>query len=189
MSARARGAGFTLLELLVTLSIVAGVVAVVLACFEGGFRVYARIRDFGTHEAEIYLAGEVLSRDLAHLIPGADYQFGPRELQFSRGPIGVGRAQGLLVRALPSGGLSQWDAPVGEAAEGGVARMLIPDDLDVTFSYASADRTDVWVPTWESRTNLPSAVRMQIQGERLDRDPIVRTMVLVVGEQREGLEP
>jgi len=186
MRCRPSAKGFTLLELLVTLSIVAGIVAVVLACFEGGFRVYARIRDFGTKEAEVFLAGELLARDLAHLIPSADYLFEPRTLVFSLGPIGNGAARATRLRALPGGGLAQWYGRLGDTPAVSGETMLVAEGLDVTFAYAGAEEPDIWLPIWPQGTNLPVAIRMIVGGEHLDTEPLVRTMPLVFVSQKEA---
>ena len=182
-------AGFTLLELLVTLTIVAGVIAVVLACFEGGFRVYARIRDFGIREADVYLAGEMLERDIGHLIPSAEYRFQSRELFFSRAPFFDGNVEVVQVRAPESGGLLYWSGDERAAVVGPMGVAVISDDLEVTFSYAGSENTDVWLPAWEAATNLPSAVRMTVRGQDADGSMLIeRTMVLTSMPFEEGNE-
>ncbi len=171
--------GFTLLELLVTLSIIAGVMMVVFACFEGGFRVYARIRDFGNREAEIYLAGEALEQDLGYVIPAADYHFGSRELRFVRGPLVAGDKQEVQVLAPESGGLLYRVGARGTLAMEQSGISLVPYDFDVTFWYASPNGSEDWLPAWESNTNMPRAIRMVVHGLVADGELIVeRTMVL-----------
>jgi len=171
--------GFTLLELLVTLSIIAGVIMVVLACFEGGFRVYARIRDFGNREAEIYLTGETLEQDLGYFIPAAAYTFRSRELRFSRGTLFTGDLQEVHILAPESGGLRYWVGDRGTIASGQSGITLIPEGFDVTFWFAGGESREEWVSMWESDTNTPRAVRMVVRGAVADGDLVIeRTMVL-----------
>ena len=179
MKSGASDSGFTLLEVLVTLSIVAGVIAVVLACFEGGFRVYARIRDFGNREADVFLAGEMLEQDLGYLIPAAEYRFDSRDLQFFRAPLLGGEVERIQVSAPDGGGLLYWvgSAASTEASRAGMA--VVSDGLDVVFSYADPADSDAWLPAWDSNTNLPSAVRMTVRDlEGGGRVVVKRTMVL-----------
>ena len=181
--------GFTLLELLVTLSIVAGVISVVLACFEGGFRVYARIRDFGTRESEIYLAGEMLELDLGYLIPAADNRFHAGELRFMRAPLYDGPVQHVYVRAPESGGLFYWvgDDSRRRGSESGLA--LVPDDLAVSFSFADPENRDTWLSDWGGDTNVPSAIRMLVRGVDMAGDLLVeRTIVLTSIARKEEEE-
>jgi len=180
--------GFTLLELLISLSILVGIIAVVLMSFEGGFRVYARIRDFGNREAEVYFAGEMLEQDLGYLIPAAPYRFHARELRFVREPLYGEEWQEIHVLAPVSGGLtySVRDHNTGGMEHSGIS--LVRNDLDVSFSFASPEDGDTWLLDWGTETNIPLAVRMTVQGVYLGEENLIeRTMVLTstVGEEEE----
>ncbi|MFU8779580.1 MAG: prepilin-type N-terminal cleavage/methylation domain-containing protein [Kiritimatiellia bacterium] len=178
MKPRETTGGFTLLELLVTLAIVAGVVAVILACFEAGFRVYARIRDFGSREAEVYLASEILARDLSYVIPGADNRFRDRELYFTRLGAFSGLGQIIHIRAPSTGGLYYWAGSDTLSAAGRMGARVVPEDFAVRFLFASPDEGEVWLHEWAGETNLPMAVRMVVSGADPAVDPFVRTIVL-----------
>lgn len=175
--------GFSLLELLVVLSIVAGVMTVILACFEGGFRVYARIRDQGSAEADVYLMGEHLARDLSRLIPGGKGRLGARELLFYRKPLIPGEGLCVRYRAPLEGGLLYLSGERAGIEHGMGGLNLVATDMDVTFTFASMAEPGMWLSNWDAGTNMPHAVRVQVRGPRIGGEgAIVRTILLIGGD-------
>ncbi len=174
--------GFTLLELLVTLSILAGVVSVILACFDGGLRVFTRIQDFGSHEMDLYLAGEQLERDVLGILAGGPYRLATEELAFSRRSLVGGGSQSVRYRAPLQGGLYYLE---GSAAEGDTVRelQLVQTNLQVSFRFAFTNQAAGWSRDWVGSTNLPVAIQMEVEGERASMGRVARTIVLPAVEQ------
>ena len=171
--------GFTLLELLITLSVVAGIIAVLLASFEGGFRVYERIRDFGSRESEIYLTGEMLEHHLGNLIPGGNYTLEERTLRFARGASRGTDLRWVEVVAPETGGLFYGSGNDEDVLRRQQRISLIPDGIHVRFAYADPENPDMWLSTWGSETNLPSAIRMIIDGNERDPDLLIERTILL----------
>ena len=65
--------GFSLLELMVVVSIVGLVIGVVVACFSGGIRVWESARILTHVEQEMYFGVENVRRDIEKEIPGAEF--------------------------------------------------------------------------------------------------------------------
>jgi prepilin-type N-terminal cleavage/methylation domain-containing protein len=180
-------AGFSLLELLIALSITTFVASTVLMSFDSGLRAYSRIRDFGRLETEIYLAGERLEQDLPNMIPAATYVLQSREISFVRLASGLRATQTVRLHAPLEGGLYYRIGDDGGGA-GRTGLLVVPDIYDVAFQFSSSGQNGVWLEDWGSTTNLPSAVRMIVDRSRAGLPSIVRT-VLLYGElqTREGV--
>lgn len=175
--------GFTLLEILITVSLTSGIIAVVLACFEGGFRVYERVRDSGTRSAEVYLAGETWAQDIYAMIAAGEHTFDHSKMTFWGYSKRDNTLREIAYRAPDAGGLYYVSSEMEKV--GTVTDLrLVPEGMDVKFWYRDAETSEEWVPRWEQGNNLPSAVTMRITGE--DEEVVDRTVVIVqpsVGEE------
>lgn len=175
--------GFTLLELLVTLLILGTVMSVIMACFDGGFRVYERISRFGNVELNVYLAGEQVQQDLAVPMNFRDAVFASDRMEFKQlvdsGEIDVAYKTSETGK---NGGLLRTQAGVaGEKTERSEA--LLGQDFRVAFQYAGTNRSEregqgEWQDSWINTTNRPGAIRMQVRFGENGASEIVRTMPL-----------
>jgi prepilin-type N-terminal cleavage/methylation domain-containing protein len=175
--------GFTLLELLITVSLVAGIVTVVLACFAGGLRVYERVRDSGTRSAEVYLAGESWSQDLSAIIPGGEHVFLHDNMQFFLYSRLDNTLREIEYQAPAVGGLFYASFESGESVTPSVVEMIAPE-MEVSFWYRDPDNPSIWLTQWDQATNLPHAVQMRVMGE--DEEIVERTFVFVHMTTGEG---
>ncbi len=182
---------FTLIELLLVLLLLGSVMTVVMACFDGGFRVYARVSAFGTGEADIYLAGEVMERDLRNAVDmeGVPFQGDAGVLAFATvvyDGSGEGRPASVRYAMVAGRGVTRSVASLVPVAggESPAASMewWLADGYRLVFSYLArgegddGDAAAGFVDTWPAGTNLPAAVRFEIAGGRLTEGPIVRTV-------------
>lgn len=190
---------FTLIELLMVLLLLGTVMTVIIACFDGGFRVYARVSAFGISETEAYLAGEMVERDLKNAIPVRSVPFKGESsgMEFATVLNGQADSDGgpgvVRYRSTPESGIIRSAARLraGDAAPAAVAEdeQLLAGDYALTLQYLG-DRTDAgaggsqdgWVDMWPGETNLPRAVRITISGGLLTEGPVVRTVALNVAE-------
>lgn len=180
--------GFTLIELLFVVLLLGTVMTVIMASFEGGFRVYDRVSAFGTGEMEAYLAGETIVRDLKNAIQTGETPFtGEPDGMEMLTVATVGDAAGQLLQVRYQTG------------ESGVERLSMVSSDAASTSPASTDRllgrgfalalsyqgavaqtgvADSWSETWAGSSNLPVAVRIVIGGDALPDGLVVRTVLL-----------
>lgn len=168
--------GFTLLELLVGLMILVGVLGGVLACLDGGLRVYDRIQAFGSNEVDVHLAGEQLERDLLAILPSASYQMTSETLQFGRAPLGRAPIVRVQYRAPSGGGLLLWE----EGAQGAAGKdmQLLDASMRVSFRFAAREHRGSWLTEWDDDTNMPVAVQMLVEGTHAGTGQVSRVMTL-----------
>jgi prepilin-type N-terminal cleavage/methylation domain-containing protein len=175
--------GFTLLELLVTLLILGTVMSVIMACFDGGFRVYERISLFGSGEMNVHLAGEQIQQDLGSpMIPG-NAVFDKDRVEFRRIADGVED----LVSYHPGtadrpGGLVRTQSRQG-GDQTANSEILLGAPFRVLFEYAGTNRSEnsrqeQWADVWTDTTNLPRAVRMRVRPADPGSEEMVRTIPL-----------
>jgi len=182
--------GFTLIELLFVVLLLGTVMMVIMASFEGGFRVYDRVSAFGTGEMEVYLAGETIARDLKNAIQSGENPFtGATDAMEMLTVATVGDAAGQLLQVRYQAGESgvQRLAMVSPAAgitagTLGTTDRLLGQGFALALSYqGGADGDGVagaWSDTWAGSLNLPLAVRIVIAGDALPEGPVVRTVLL-----------
>ncbi len=180
---------FSLIELLVVLLIMASVMSVILACFDGGFRVYARVSAFGGGEANAHLAGEYIEQDLknALFLPGDAYSgvWVQNRMEFvtvMTGRVGVVRygpgPDAVLERSFRSLESDLFSVP----------ERLLDTGFTVHLRYSgNGKRTPAglgrdWMGEWVSTTNLPQAVRIDIDGVLLEDGGVVRTVWMPGGD-------
>ncbi len=175
--------GFTLLELLVTLLILGTVMSVIMACFDGGFRVYERISLFGSGEMNVHLAGEQIQQDLGSPMLQGNAVFEKDRVEFRRVADGgedvVSYHPGTTDRP---GGLVRTQLRQG-SDETAMSETLLGTQSQVRFEYAGTNRSEssrqeLWADVWTDTTNMPSAVRMRVRLGDPGAEEIVRTMPL-----------
>lgn len=177
--------GFTLLELLVTLLIMGSVMSVIMACFDGGFRVYERISLFGSGEMNVHLAGEQIHQDLGSpMLPGRAV-FDKDRVEFSR--IASSGEDVDVISYHPATTRGPGGLVRSRTREGGdgnvVSETLLDAGVRVGFQYAGTNRSessrqDPWQDVWTDSTNRPAAVRMTVRFADREASAIVRTMLL-----------
>jgi len=186
-----RKGAFTLIELLLVLLLLGAVMTVVLACFDGGFRVYSRVSAFGTGEVDVYLAGEVLERDLRNAIDLVDIPFrgDAGGMEFATVVYGAGgNASPVRVRYRPAEvsavprGVMRSVSTLSSASDGGeTSEQWLADGYRLVLDYLEAGAgagaaAGGFVDRWPEGTNLPAAVRMTVAGGSLAEGPVVRTV-------------
>ncbi len=167
--------GFTLVELIAVMSILAVVTGVVVASFSAGMRVLEAATGFNRGDAEVAPGIEILQKDLMNSFAfySIDFEGDDSRISFatlahggeagheyeriSRVEYFLDRNKEALVRRIavfPPGIDSR------EAKE-----ETIIDGLDfLKFSYFEPDSESggQWVEVWEDATNLPAAVQARI---------------------------
>jgi general secretion pathway protein J len=205
---RARTAGFTLLELMIALSIVGVLLTIAFGGLRMGIVAWAR----GEDRAEVQQHDRGLSQIMVRTV-GATYPY--------RGPLGEAVEKRLLFRgeehrvelvsqtpAFPSPIPTAFTAVVlalEEDAQGRalvVRQRLLPNREPFTkaavvlrdpmiqgleFSYLSDEGT--WADTWDAdnEKKLPSAIRIRfstMRGDRLQRSPPITVTLRTVGAQQ-----
>ncbi len=186
-----REKAFTLIELMLVVLMLGSVMMVILACFDGGFRVYSRVSAFGTGEADVYLAGTILERDLrnAMLLESMAFQGTRESVAFAtvlHEGSGPGRPAGVSYTWVPDKGIVRSVAFCvpgggGQRADA-VEETLLAGDYRLGFSYLSrgtgstADGSITgFMDHWPEGTNLPVAIRLEIDGGSLAEGPLIRT--------------
>lgn len=179
--------GFTLIELLLVLLLLGTVMTVIIACFDGGFRVYSRVSAFGTGEVDAYIVGDRLARDLRNAffyedIPfsGSTYELTLTSLVDDHGGDGV--AAVVVYRKEPGGSLlrtvtrldDEQSSQVSEWLDASyrITFMFRPEGDGTTFDASGASYQDHWTQS----TNVPIALRFHVEGERLVEGAVVRTL-------------
>lgn len=182
-----RRCGFTLIELLLVLLLLGTVMSVIIACFDAGFRVYARVSAFGAGELEAYLAGERMERDLQNAISltGVPFQGEASAMTFAAvatDPLG---AEGLQrLRYQQANGLARSTTALTPAgmAPTELTEQLLAGRYTLQLAYLAAaeagGRGQPWQENWTDATNLPLAVRITLSGEALAEGPVTRTIAL-----------
>lgn len=196
-----RKKAFTLIELLLVVLMLGSVMTVILACFDGGFRVYARVSAFGTGEADVYLAGTILERDLrnALLLESIPFQGTLESLSFATvlyQDSGPGRPAAVSYTSVPDAGIVRSVALCvpggGEERTDVVEETWLVGDYRLSFSYlpggSGGDALTGFMDSWPEVTNLPVAIRLEIDGGRLAEGPVVRTFFVSAPAER-GEDP
>jgi type II secretory pathway pseudopilin PulG len=191
---RLRLSAFSLIELIVVLLIMGTVGSVVVACFMGGVRAYERARDFGSGEVDAYLTFETMERDLKNIVSMPDVPFESDFMmmrfvtsvpfQNSDGVVGSEVAEVRYWEAANVGILhstSLLGDPGGQAAD---EDMLMRGNVKMRLSFRSASEGSsgaIWTDSWQSKTNLPQQVRIQLAGGDLGESVVERIVIVPTG--------
>jgi len=194
--------GFTLIELLVVTAIIGLVIAAIGACLAGGIRAWDAARRFNRVESEALLGLRVVERDIANtfLFLGIPFRGGADEVSFpilTTAPVGgggsgevrvLGTVRYRLDRAAEA--VMREVSPYGtdEPEEDGSRERLISGVQDLRWQFyappANRGATGTWRDAWDSRTNFPAAVRIELNFSGRDAGRVDRTVVLPVTEAR-----
>ena len=174
--------GFSLLELMVVVSIVGLVIGVVVACFSGGIRVWESARILTHVEQEMYFGVENVRRDIANTFAFHDIQFvgseqevsfpalfestgedGEQELHIGTVKYQYNGADRTLIRLV-------WAYP---GVEDNAEWEVIATGMDsLQFRYRGGPDSgagDEWIGTWQDPTNFPAAVNVELQLSEMGR--------------------
>ncbi len=195
-----RAAGFTLLEILIALTILGMISATLFLSLDGALDSLGRVRDAQEpyqrgRVARTFLASSLRSTALFSGIPGdgfvaVDSTSGsvPRdELTFVAGTPPGSRSARMQIRVFvadsagsPSLRLEVRALAPGDTLPTPETHVLSSDvaGLDIEFLAAAADDKSVWVERWDSRIRIPHAVRIDfVPGPR--PDPVYRAPLVV----------
>ncbi len=183
-----RIAGFSLIELLVVILIMGTIGSVVIACFMGGMRAYERVHDFGRSEADIYIAFEMMERDLKNAVslPGEPFvgdgtlmQFpslvAVPDVQMSEGGVNVVRywedSEKGLLRSIADLGKKTSYSVEGD--------QVVSGRSDVHFEYMGGEGGGGgWSDVWQSVSNLPQQVHISFQAGGDGEDEVLFERVI-----------
>lgn len=167
--------GFSLLELMVVVSIIGLVTGVVVASFSGGIRVWESARVLTHVEQELYFAVESVRKDLVNTFKfhGINFSGAEREISFPAllevpGEDGVQEKRLGSVRYVFNSAdqtLSRhvWSFP-GAGDDAGM-EVVASGVRSVLFGYLdekSLEDDGAWREVWRDPTNFPAAVRMDL---------------------------
>lgn len=167
--------GFTLVELIAAMSILAVVTGVVVASFSAGMRVLEAATGFNRADAEVAPAIEILQKDLMNSFAFFSIDFEGDDSRISFATLAHSGEAGHKYA-----GISQVEYFIDRNKEALVRRVAVfPLGIDsreakeeiiiagldlLKFSYFETDSESggQWVDVWEDATNLPAAVQARI---------------------------
>jgi prepilin-type N-terminal cleavage/methylation domain-containing protein len=175
---RRRLGGYTLVELLVAIALLALIGVAIVGAFAGGLRVWERAR-VEVREAAPAAACAQIRRDLANacLSRGAAFEGGPQAVVFaSRAATADPRVMTMcrLEYAFdPAGGRLRRTACAVPSDAEGRAETVLDRTEECAFLYYGEEAAGEggWTDTWTGQTNLPAAVRVRLRC-RTDEQPV-----------------
>lgn len=202
-SGQERMAGFTLLELLIAVSLMTALFALMAGTLSFGVTVWDRGESFGGRSTELMIAQRFVRRQLGEALPltlpgdsgsrALAFQGETDVVRFAAGTLAHAGTEGPFLvelrRAQGGNGLEFWWRPLqpdltdfGETKEG-ESRVLMADAVEAEFSYFGVDeRGDFveWQSTWEDRVELPWLVRVRLRLPR-ESDRVWPELVVATG--------
>lgn len=187
---------FTLIELLVVILIMGVIGGVVVACFMGGMRAYERVHEFGQNEADVYLALELIERDLRNTvnIRDAGFEGSSYVMQFPAMGVFDGDSGNddiessddvRLVRYWhdAQSGLMRSSATLEDGAFSVDGDSLTGRGANINFEYGGIDDSGafVWSDEWMNASNLPRMVRVNFMLGDGESAEASRTILLPMG--------
>ena len=207
--------GFTLIELMVSASILGFIGLAILTTFGSGFHVYERVQSYGGLQADALLSLEEMERDLRSAFPFSTIGFegSAQKIAFpamietvemiedeERIVPSVGKVsyyikedneQSVLIR-------DQWgysQAGKAQAKEYQSSLLTYVKELQLSYYYFDEENSEYgWKESWsEEDENLPAAVKIELTFEDRGQDiQLVRTVLVpsvwVAREKEEGEE-
>jgi prepilin-type N-terminal cleavage/methylation domain-containing protein len=192
--------GFTLLELLVSTTILAVIITVIVEAFWLGYRSWEKGSDVMEHELRLRTAVGLVSKQLRSTFPFVSDE---KEIAFSGGsesisfvttmPMGLERRSGLFLIEYfldeeSAGGKTMKVRQRPVYATPGMGReengfTVLPGLATASWAYFSDDE---WVDEWEVEDGpLPEKVRLTLRYRKKDREEIHETVIpLLVWEEK-----
>lgn len=180
--------GFTLLELLVAAGLVAIVAGALLAAFSGGVRVWERARSWDEAFVQAMVGLEQMERDIRNAAASRFDRFEGDESHIVIPSV---------VKVAGKAGFEEWPGVIRYepgAAKGTMECRAIPRETkgeasvsvvmssveNVRFGFCSpggSANAGIWMSSWAGRSNLPAAVRINVQ---MDTGSQPRTLERIV---------
>lgn len=171
--------GFTLLEMMVALAILAVLGTAVVALFAGGLRAWERVRNVGEPQARVALGFEMPERDLHNAVPcfaipfqgAVDSIVFPTLLAVTNGVESmryrIGTVRYVLDRTRHVVRRNAWSYPSPEPTEPlGEPVVEQVQDLRLQYLEIGTNGTETgWRDLWQETNRWPAAVRWRIQGD------------------------
>jgi general secretion pathway protein J len=195
--------GFTLLELLIVIAILAVVTGVIAGALAGGLRVWEAARDFNREATEAMMGLELVEQDLVNSYVFFDIPF--------EGAASEMAFPALLEQAVERDGDDPRPRVIGsvryavDAAANGLVRRAwaYPDEqprtgelvargvtsMRVEYRGASSEQGgDTWRSTWDATNALPVGVRIQlvVADEEAVRARVTRTIAMPLTPRKKG---
>jgi type II secretory pathway component PulJ len=160
--------GFTVVEILVALSIIGLVAVTLISTLDYGRNALTAIQSDGHRLEQIALLRRVLAEALAQVTPAASARApisgndrtlivmtsAPRLLSFLNSPVRFALGPG----AGGDGLSASWDA---DSNPNSVDHRIVSSDYSVRFSYLAAEAA--WTHVWADQTRAPSAIRAELR--------------------------
>jgi type II secretory pathway pseudopilin PulG len=188
---------FSLVELLIVILITATIGSVIMACFMGGMRAYQRVDEFSRNEADIYIAFEMIERDLNNLVTVPDIPFDGDGtiMQFPALDVipsgedddsGISRIRYVYTRY---GGVMRSIEKQGDGG-GGDGDSITGPDIEAFFSYSGSGGSSEsgWSDSWTGESNFPSRVRIRFQVGGEDGDSLEQIIVIPIASSEKNKE-
>ena len=205
------GKGFTLIELMVSTSILGMIGLAVLTTFGSGFHVYERVQSYGGLQAEILLSLEEMGRDLSNTFSfsGIGFEGEAQKITFPAVieaieliedeemiAVSVGRIsyyldgddeEKILVRDMRDYSQAGSEDQSGDHQSGSLTYVK-----DILFSYYFFDGISQeygWKESWPAEEGLPAAVKIELTYEDRGQDiQLVRTVFIPSARVIEEIE-
>lgn len=172
---------FTLIELLIVVSIMSIVIGVIGACLSGGIRVWDSARVFNDLEADAFIALNILEKDIRNSLSVYAVGFDGKESSVafpayidSEDGRGIGRVnyefdqvKHALLRVE-----SSWQGRDGRS------ELLLENVKDLSFTYYQVS-TSAWNSVGETVTNFPDKVGVKLLLGRGEREVEIERSVLL----------
>jgi type II secretory pathway pseudopilin PulG len=168
--------GFTVVELLIALSLLSVLVVTLAAVFGTGQRLHASVSEMRDELDELAMLRQILSETLGQLNSGspeaASVTGDSRGLALmARTPRVVGATGAVAFELGPDAdarGLSaSWRGRGGDAAVDPQRRRIVSIEREVRFAYYAADTG--WIEAWADSRRPPALVRVSVDGEKAFR--------------------
>ncbi len=170
--------GFTLIEMVITLSIMAMIATAVFSTLAGGINVYKRVKDYGGQQRDALLSLEKFGKELSNIfvISGINFTGDSKNAAFpgfvsvsSGNPSGIGRVS------------YYFDDKTGDflRVEQGYAETMVKSEKpqpiaprkiaslkSLTFSYYYFDQDAkiyVWKNSWDTVGTIPIGVKIETE--------------------------
>jgi prepilin-type N-terminal cleavage/methylation domain-containing protein len=189
-----RTRGFTLLEMMVVVAILAVLGTAVVALLTGGLRAWEQVQNVGEPQAQAALGFEIPERDLHNAIPffaipfqgAADSVAFPTLLSVTNGmgqaQYRIGTVRYVLDRTLQMLRRTAWPYPYPESSETMAEAMMSQvENLALQYLEVSTNGTGVgWRDSWQETNRWPAAVRWTVQGARGASQTVVQRTIFLV---------